>query len=99
VKIEGSNNFENFPAYFAMNIVGLVSAADPANTISTRSFGMSGADLIDKFSISEQAARGLKIFRLAEHFSTVVVDDTVKSACEAADLITLKFIAADTWSN
>lgn len=91
VEIEGAESWEGFPIYFAMNIVGAVAAADPSSKVALEAFGPMGATLYDKFLLNTKAVEGLDVFRLAEHLTTVIVSERVKSACEKSGVDTLRF--------
>ena len=97
VKVAGAEEFDEFPEYFAANVVGLVKAAGPG-TLAAKTFGASGADIIDKFVVDTEAVGFLPVFRLAEHLATLVVSDQVRTACEAANLLSLSFIPLDQWA-
>lgn len=97
--IDGADAFDDFPEYFAVNIVGKVSA-DADGSVMTPTLGtMLMAANIDRLSLPDAAARGQKLFRLAEHVVSVFVDDEVRRACEAADIDTLRFVPADEWTS
>jgi len=91
VVMDNAEGFEDFPNYFAINVIGKVAAADPSQSKYTEAFGHMGANLFDKFVLNPHAVAGLDFFILAEHLSSVVVSERVKTACESAGVDTLRF--------
>ena len=85
--------------YVAVNIVGLVAAADlgrsavspgtPERLISTD---------FDSLAIDAGRAHGLLMFRLAENTSAVVVHRSVKDAVERAGIVTLTWLLPEEWA-
>ena len=92
VTIIGADQFDEFPVYFAANIVGKIVAADKSASKYTEAFGGPGATLFDKFVLDPKLSTDLQIFVLAEHLSTVVVSERVKKGAEKAGVDTLNFI-------
>lgn len=84
------------PTYFAMNIVGSVSAVEPARSGVTRILPAPGADVFDDLTLVERRITGLHLFRLAESVSTIVVSDAVKRSVEAASIDTIGFVPVKT---
>lgn len=84
--------------YAAVNIIGAVAAADLARS-RYRAFG--GTPFVDvdfdSLVIDEARARGLRLFRLAECVSAVVVHEQVKAALLAAGFDTLTFVPPSEW--
>jgi|APMI01.1.fsa_nt_gi hypothetical protein len=98
-RIDGGEVFADFPQYYAVNVIGKVSALS-GNSAMTPTFGTTRmAATIDRLDLPDGLARGEKLFRLAEHVITVFVDDAVRRACLAADIDTLRFIPADKWTS
>lgn len=96
-KISYAEDFEDFPGYFAINIVGKVSAQG-GNSILEPTFGTTRiAAMVDRLDLPDTAAAGQRVFRLAEHIVSVFVDERIRQACLAADIDTLRFIPADEW--
>ncbi len=91
VTIEGSDEFDAFPTYFAANIVGKIAAAAPTAR-STKAFGGPGANLFDELVLDPNLSTDLPIFILAENLSTVIVSDKLKKKAEAMGVDTLRFI-------
>jgi hypothetical protein len=98
----GVNNLEVFPAviretrtgreytnYKAVNIVGLVAAAD--STSETKDLGLGNGDgMLDswfsKLVVDEEKAGGFLMFRMAENVTTILIHKKVKDALESADV-------------
>jgi hypothetical protein len=97
VEVDGAEQFDDFPVYFAINVIGVVSAAGPG-TVSSQTFGRPGADLIEQFVVDPKLPPDLPLFRLAEHLSTLVVSDRVARACESAGIDTVRTMPLDQWS-
>lgn len=97
--IDGADAFDDFPVYFAVNVVGKVSA-DTEGSVMTPTLGTTlMAASIDRPALPAAAARGQKLSRLAQHVATVFVDDGVCRACAAADIDTPRFIPAEEWAS
>jgi hypothetical protein len=92
VAIEGADQFDEFPTYFAANIVGKIAAADKSASQYTEAFGGPGADLFDKLVLDPKLSTDLPIFILAENLSMVIVSEKVKTQAEALGVDTLRFI-------
>ncbi len=90
--------------YKAVNIVGLVKAADESS--NTEDLGLGDEDGLiatwfEDLVVSEARARGLMLFRLAESVSTILIHKRVKEHIEAASIPGaehLKFIHPARWS-
>lgn len=97
-KIEGAEVFEDFPVFFAINVIGAVNADANASKMTPTLGTTRMAASIDKLVLPKEASRE-KIFRLVEHGVTLIVDDTVRRSCEAAEIDTLRFIPTDKWKS
>jgi len=102
----GVNNIDAYPVevcdttgkvvyedYFAVNIVGKVSAADleksvydknQTDTVISKSF--------DSLSINEDEAMGLMLFRLAENIGVVLVDQQIKDKLDTENIETIELL-------
>jgi hypothetical protein len=84
--------------YKAVNIIGLVAAADLTKSEYT---APSGAALIDtdfdSVVIDEEKAMGLLMFRMAECVSAIVIHEKVKNYIEQAGIKYLDFIQPESW--
>jgi len=89
--VRTSERFDEFPGYWAINVVGLVDVVDEASSSSWRAFGSKGADLLDRF-VPRAITTDMPIFRMAEQLSTLIVSGAVKQACEARGIETLEFV-------
>jgi len=89
--VSGSDRFPDFPGYWALNVVGMVAVADAAASVGQRAMGVMGADLFDKLVVKPDLASDLRMFRMAEQNSTLVVSDEVKQACESLGIDTIEF--------
>ncbi|MDH5216136.1 MAG: hypothetical protein OEX19_00430 [Gammaproteobacteria bacterium] len=66
--------------YFAVNIIGKVSAVDIEKSISDEDQADSMiSKSFDSLAINEDAANGLKLFRLAENVGVVLVNENIKN--------------------
>lgn len=92
VTMVGAEQFDEFPVYYAANIVGKISAADKTASRYTEAFSGPGATLFDKFVLDPALHVDLQVFILAEHLSTVVVSERVKTCAEKMGVDTLRFI-------
>lgn len=90
--VEGAAEYEDIPHYYAMNVVGRIEVADPAQSTGVRAFGVMGADLYDTFVPREGLPQGLAIFRMAEQASTLLVSSQVVHLCEQLGVQTLEFL-------
>lgn len=90
--------------YKAVNIIGLVKAADESS--NTKELGLGGKDGLiaawfEDLVVSEEKARGMLFFRLAENVSTILIHKSVKEQIDAASIPggeTLSFIHPARWS-
>lgn len=80
--------------YFAVNIVGLLSAVDQQ---ASRTHPLTAVPMLEfeHLAIDEKAAQGLHLFRLAENALFIVVDQAVKDAIDAAGLIDVMALSFD----
>ena len=70
--------------YKAFNLVGLISAADRSKTVFRDPPGTTLIDAsIEHLEVDGDKARGLKMFRLAENVSAVMVHEDVKRVLES----------------
>jgi hypothetical protein len=78
--------------YKAVNVLGLVSAADMARSVATVHDGIPLIDVsFDKLVIDPEKPLGLPLFRLAENNSAIIVHERVKQAVLAAGIHDLEF--------
>lgn len=91
-RIEGAEDFDDMPRYFAMNVVGKIEVADPARSSGIRPFGVMGADLYDQFTPRSDLPAGMTIFRMAEQSSTLLVSEQVVRLCETLGVQTIEFL-------
>lgn len=86
--------------YAAVNLIGLVGAADPERSRMTPGFGPGG--LIDadvaSLAIDPAKAAGLLMFRLAENTSAVVVHQRVAKHLRENGFDMLAFIPPEEWT-
>lgn len=96
VVVDPSNGRRYFD-YKAVNILGLISAADMEQSIYTAH----GKPLIDvdfeKLVIDEVRARDIMLFRLAECVSAKVIHERVRDAIERAGIPHLDFVRPEDW--
>lgn len=65
--------------YKAVNILGVIAAADMQNSLTIRSDGVPLIDVeFDRLVIDEKKTRGALLFRLAEATSTIVVHGRIR---------------------
>jgi hypothetical protein len=85
--------------YRAVNVVGLVAAADPALSEVADGWEFRLIDtLFETLVIDDAAATGLLLFRLAESASAIVVHEKVKHHVEAAEIPGMTFYPSGQWS-
>ena len=84
--------------YLAVNIVGLVKAADMSKSkaVMHTSDGLIDTDF-DSLVLNEEAAAGYKLFRLAENISGVVIHRSVKEYLESKGGFELTFKEPKDW--
>lgn len=96
VVLEDRQNGRRFD-YYAVNIVGLVEAADLAQSEWDNLDGEPKLDThFDSLVVDESKAAGHLIFRLAEDSSAIIIHDKVKAALEASALSTLTYTQVTT---
>ena len=84
--------------YLAVNVIGLISAADLGK--STVVGGMSGGLLDVDFegvAVSEERARGALMFRLAENTSAVLIHERVRDHLLEQGFDMLTFVPPEEW--
>jgi hypothetical protein len=85
--------------YKAVNIVGVVAAADLA---ASQMMGTTDSTLIDadfhRLAFREKIPNDLLLFRLAESVNAIVVHDRVKRRIESAGIPGMTFYASGEWS-
>lgn len=65
--------------YKAVNVLGLVAAADMQKSVATVHDGIPLIDVdFDKLVVDEKKTRGIKLFRLAESSNAILVHETVR---------------------
>lgn len=86
--------------YSALNILGLVSAADLSKSTLMRGESLTGVDHdFQKLVIAKDAVPSdLLMFRLAESVNAIVVHEKVKAAIEARAIVGMLFYAQGEWS-
>jgi hypothetical protein len=85
--------------YFAVNIVGVVAAADLASSvISPTSTERLIAMDFDSLSIDPTLTRDLLMFRLAENTSAVLVHERIRDRIEASGIGTLTWVRPEQWA-
>ena len=97
--IRNKKTGEEIEGYSAINIIGLVSAADPGETVYSpdNSSRLIDAD-IDRLAIDSTRTHGFLLFRLAECVTGVVVHRTIKAAVEAAGTFQdISFVEPSEW--
>lgn len=100
----GVDNLDSYPAllvdavnarefhYFAVNIIGLVAAADLGPSQWSNFDGAARIDThFDSLALDPAKARGQLMFRLAEDTGTIIVHAKVKQALESAGIPMLTF--------
>ena len=85
--------------YLAVNIVGLVAAADLTKS-KTNPAVAEKLISVDFYSlaIDPSKARDLLLFRLAENISAVVVHERIRKAVEASGITTLTWYKPQEWA-
>lgn len=79
-------------SYKAVNVIGMVSAADMAQSVATVHDGIPLIDVsFDRLVIDPKKTYGFLMFRLAENNSAVIVHERVKQAVLAAGIRDLEF--------
>jgi hypothetical protein len=84
--------------YKAINIIGLVAAADLSKSICSTPSGIPLIDTdFDSAVIDEQKAHGLLLFRMAECVSAIVVHESVKNSIEDSGIPYINFVQPENW--
>ena len=84
--------------YKAINVIGVVSAADMAKSQVAEGFPTELlATSFDSIAIDESKTGGLLLFRLAEAVTTVLVHESVKEHLEQSGFEALGFIPPEEW--
>ncbi len=90
----GIDNIQYFPVelqnpegeielkYSLVNVIGLIEAVDASNSVITPRAG-GGRGVLESFKIKESAARGQRLFRLAENPTLIIIDQTLRDSLEA----------------
>ena len=85
-------------AYRAVNIIGLVAAADLASSEWESYDGDARIDTsFDALAVDEVKAQGLLLFRLAENTGTILVHERVRDRLIATGFPTLRFVDPADW--
>jgi hypothetical protein len=88
---------ERWDNYKAVNIVGVVEAADLAKS-EYRAHGTPVIDVdFESLAIDAAKAKGLLMFRLAESVSAIVVHASIKRAVEEKGIQHLDFVEPQDW--
>ena len=97
-KITNKKTGEVCEDYLAVNIVGLVKAADmlKSKAVVHSANGLIDTDF-DSIVINEDAAAGHKMFRLAESINGVVIHRSVKEHLESKGGFELTFAEPEDW--
>jgi len=101
----GVDNIDTYPAilhdsvngrqfrYLAVNILGLVAAADLSKSRWRNFDGAARLDThFETLVVDPDSARGQLMFRLAEDTGTIIVHANIKQALESAGIPGLKFV-------
>jgi hypothetical protein len=110
LKDAGVDNIDVYPAvlknietgetysYQAVNIVGLVSAADLGRSEWESYDGDGLFDVnFSRLEVDTAAAKGALIFRLAENTGTILIHEKVRERLEKQDFPSLRFLAPGDW--
>ncbi len=88
---------QRFSNYRAVNIIGLVAAADLAQS----DYQAHGSPLVDvdfdSLTVDPKKSRGLLLFRLAECVSGIVVHESVKHHVEKCGIRYLDWLPPEEW--
>ncbi|HYD52538.1 MAG TPA: hypothetical protein VEA99_07920 [Gemmatimonadaceae bacterium] len=106
----GVDNIDTYPAtlvhaqtgerwpYQAVNIIGLVRAADLGKSVWTNHDGEALFDTsFESLAVDERAARGQLLFRLAENTGTILAHERVRDHIIASGIDTIRFIEPENW--
>jgi hypothetical protein len=84
--------------YKAVNIIGLVAAADLSKSIYSAPSGVPLIDTdFDSVVIDEKKTNGMLLFRMAECVSAIVVHEAVKKSIEDSGIPYINFIKPESW--
>jgi hypothetical protein len=84
--------------YKAVNIIGLVAAADLGKSIYSAPSGVPLIDTdFDSVVIDEKKTNGMLLFRMAECVSAIVVHEIVKKSIEDAGIPYINFVEPENW--
>lgn len=98
VKITDNTTGAVDETYTAVNVIGLVAAADLAKSKHSDPSGRGRIDMdFDGVCLSKEAPQDLMLFRLAECVSALVVHDSVKRFLETRGGFGLTFVAPERW--
>jgi hypothetical protein len=90
----GRNNYN----YMAVNIIGVVAAADLGQSVYEDPWGQGQIDMdFDSLVIDPKKAGGGKLFRLAECVSGIVIHRSVKEYLESKGGFGLSFVHPSDW--
>lgn len=95
VAIKGSEKFDDFPTHYAINIIGSISIADPDKSVYEKPFNQMGAAIFEKLVVRKNISPELKIFRMAESASQIIISHDLMTACEAAGIDTFHYWPLD----
>ena len=84
--------------YLAVNVLGLLAAADENKSQSDPGTGRLIYRDFHSLAIDETKARDILMFRLAENTSAVIVHERVKQAVETQGIQTLSWISPERWA-
>ena len=110
LRVAGVDNIDTYPttlvntetgqtySYQAVNIIGLIAAADLEKS-EWHSYDGDGVSdtTFESLTLKEDRARGALLFRLAENTSTILVHEKVRDHILASGISTLKFIEPEDW--
>ncbi len=92
VLIRSADGAVSLTGHKAFNLIGLVAAADLRRTLFTPGNASRHLDAsIDSLVLDPAKTQGLRMFRLAENTSVIVVHHSVKAAIEAAGIAHIQF--------
>lgn len=84
--------------YFAVNVLGLIAAADLANSEYRDPTGRGLIDMdFESLTIDPSKTMGAKLFRLAECVSGLVIAESVKNQLQADGGFGLQFVEPQDW--
>lgn len=91
----GNKRYTN---YKAVNIIGLVAAADLSKSQYTAPSGRALIDTdFDSLAIDESRSHGMLLFRLAECVSAIVIHSSVREHIERKGIPHLNFVEPESW--